>query len=187
MHPDTSPPPGYPAGREPIAIIGIGCRFPGGVDSPSTFWQLLREGGDAITEIPPDRFDVDAYYDPTPATPGKIMSRWGGFLTGIDQFDAAAFNISPREAERLDPQQRLLLEVGWEALADAGLPLERLAGSATGVFVGLWLNDYEARLYAAAPQIDFYMTTGSGRYSASGRLSYTFGFQGPSVTLDTAC
>ncbi len=173
--------------REPIAIIGIGCRFPGGVTDAGSFWSLLESGRDAITEIPPDRFDVDAFFDPTPATPGKIMSRWGGFIADIDRFDAAAFGISPREAERLDPQQRLLLEVSAEALADAGVPVERLAGSQTGVFVGVWLSDYEARLFDEPRDVDFYMTTGSGRYSASGRLSYAFGFQGPSLTVDTAC
>jgi len=173
--------------KEPIAVIGIGCRFPGGADSPESYWRLLWEGADAIAQVPASRFDVDAYFDPRPATPGKIMTRWGGFLDRIDQFDAAFFGISPREAERMDPQQRLLLEVAWEALEDAGHPLERLAGSPTGVFVGLWLNDYEARLFQDPRHVDFYMTTGSGRYSASGRLSYALGLQGPSMTVDTAC
>lgn len=173
--------------KEPIAIIGIGCRFPGGVNSPDSFWQLLSNGIDAITEIPSDRIDVERYFDPRPATPGKIMTRWGGFLEQIDQFDASFFGISPRETDRLDPQQRLLLEVAWEALEDAGQTLERLSGSQAGVFIGLWLNDYESRLFANPAATDFYMTTGSGRYSASGRISYSFGFQGPSITIDTAC
>ncbi len=172
---------------EPIAIIGIGCRFPGGADSPQTFWRLLLDGVDAITEIPRDRFDLDVFFDPRPATPGKVSTRYGGFLEGIDRLDADFFGIAPREAERLDPQQRLLLEVGWEALEDAGLPMESLAGSPTGVFIGMWLNDYEARLFCDPAGADFYMTTGSGRYSASGRLSYAFGLQGPSITIDTAC
>jgi acyl transferase domain-containing protein len=174
-------------GKEPIAIIGIGCRFPGGVNSSESFWQLLGNKIDAITEIPSNRIDLDLYYDPRPATPGKMMTRWGGFLEGIDQFDAYFFGISPREAERLDPQQRLLLEVAWEALEDAGLVVDKLAGSQAGVFVGMWLNDYEGRMFVNPAAADFYMTTGSGRYSASGRISYTLGFQGPSLTIDTAC
>ncbi len=172
--------------RDPIAIVGIGCRFPGGVADPESFWRLLREGTDAITEIPADRFDAGALYREGAPAPGRIGTRWGGFLEGIAGFDAAFFGISPREAERLDPQQRLLLETSWEALEDAGLPATDLAGSRTGVFVGLWLNDYEARLFAD-PAVDFHMTTGSGRYAASGRISYTLGLQGPSLTVDTAC
>jgi len=173
--------------NEPIAIIGIGCRFPGGVRNPDTFWQLLKNGVDAISEVPSSRFDLETYYDPTPATPGKVMSRWGGYLDHIDQFDAAFFGISPREADRMDPQQRLLLETAWEALEDAGQVPDTAATQQTGVFVGLWLNDYEARLFKNPSKVDFYMTTGTGRYSASGRLSYALGLQGPSITLDTAC
>src|ERR1700733_14683457 len=171
----------------PIAIVGIGCRFPGGVTDPKSFWRLLRDGVDAISEIPSDRIDIGTYYDPRPALPGKMSTQWGGFLDQIEMFDAAFFGISPREADRLDPQQRLLLEVAWEALEDAGQPSERLAGSLTGVFIGLWLNDYEARLFADPAAMDFYMTTGTGRYSASGRLSYVLGLEGPSLTIDTAC
>jgi acyl transferase domain-containing protein/acyl carrier protein len=173
--------------REPIAIIGIGCRYPGGVDSPEKFWSLLRNGVHAVSEIPSDRIDIETYYDPRPATPGKMMTRWGGFLENVDKFDTTFFGISPREAERLDPQQRLLLEVAWEALEDAGQLPEQLKGSRTAVFTGLWLNDFEARLFADPSQTDFYMTTGSGRYSASGRVSYFLGLQGPSITIDTAC
>jgi acyl transferase domain-containing protein/acyl carrier protein len=173
--------------REAIAIVGIGCRFPGGVSGPDDFWAALREGMDAIGEIPSDRMDVAKYYDPRPATPGKMMTHWGGFLDQVDLFDASFFGISPREADRLDPQQRLLLEVAWEALEDAGQPQERLSGSDAGVFIGMWLNDYESRMFADPAGVDFYMTTGSGRYSASGRLSYVFGLQGPSLTIDTAC
>lgn len=171
--------------RDPIALVGIGCRFPQAV-GPAAFWRLLTSGTDAVGEIPADRFDVDALYDPVPATPGRIMTRWGGFVDA-DKFDAEFFGMSPREAERLDPQQRLLLETAWEALEDAGLPVDRLAGTQTGVYVGMWINEYEARLFRDPRQLDFYMTTGSGRYSASGRLSYTFGFQGPSLTVDTGC
>jgi phthiocerol/phenolphthiocerol synthesis type-I polyketide synthase C len=173
-------------GREPIAIIGIGCRFPGGVSDPASYWRALCDGIDAITAIPPDRFDAAALFREGAPAPGRIATRWGGFLDGIDEIDAAFFGISPREAERLDPQQRLLLETGWEALEDAGQPADRLAGSRTGVFVGLWLNDFESRLFTD-PAVDFHMTTGSGRYAASGRISYVLGLSGPSMTVDTAC
>ena len=173
--------------RDPIAVVGLGCRFPGGADSPQAFWRLLLDGVDAIGEIPADRFDVARLYDPRPGVPGRVATRYGGFLDGIDRFDAGFFRISPREADRLDPQQRLLLEVAWEALEDAGSVPEHLAGSPTGVFVGMWINDYEGRLFSDPDGVDFYMTTGSGRYSASGRLSYVFGLQGPSMTVDTAC
>lgn len=173
--------------NEPIAIVGIGCRFPGNVDGPENFWSLLRDGIHVVSEIPSSRMDVDTFYDPRPATPGKMMTRWGGFLENITRFDAGFFGIAPREAERLDPQQRLLLEVAWEALENAGQLPERLKGSLTGVFIGLWLNDFEARVFADPSQADFYMTTGSGRYSASGRISYILGLQGPSITIDTAC
>ena len=174
------------APREPIAIVGIGCRFPG-AQGPADFWRLLIEGRCTVGEVPSDRFDLDLYYDPRPATPGRVSTRHGGFLRDIQGFDADFFGIAPREAERLDPQQRLLLEVGFEALEDAGLPAFALGGSPTGVFVGMWLNDFEGRLFSDPAGPDFYMTTGSGRYSASGRLSYVFGLQGPSLTVDTAC
>ncbi len=167
--------------------MGIGCRLPGGADSPERLWERLCQGFDAIGPIPSQRFDVEALYDERPATPGKIMTRWGGFLEGIESFDADYFGIAPREAERLDPQQRLLLEVAAEALAGAGLPAQRIAGSNTGVFVGMWLNEFESRLFADPSGIDFYMTTGSGRYTASGRISYFFDLFGPSITIDTAC
>lgn len=172
---------------EPIAIIGIGCRFPGGVHDAESFWQFLRDGVDAIHEIPASRFDLQTFYDLRPATPGKVMTRWGGFLDKIEEMDAYFFGISPREAERIDPQQRLLLEVAWEAFETAGQTSQHLMGRQAGVFVGQWLSDYESRLYTDPSQVDFYMTTGSGRYTSSGRLSYLFGLQGPSLTVDTAC
>src|SRR3954464_6217257 len=123
------------ARTEPIAIIGIGCRFPGGVASPDAFWDMLRDGVDGVTEVPPDRWDIDAYYDPDPDAPGKMSTRHGGFLSNIDRFDPQFFGIAPREAVKMDPQQRLLLEVSWEALEDAGQAPDRLNGSRTGVFV----------------------------------------------------
>lgn len=173
--------------RDPVAIVGIGCRFPGGVSDAASFWQLLDEGRDAIAEIPADRIDLAHFYDTRPATPGRMMTRWGGFLQGIDAFDAEFFGVSPREAERLDPQQRLLLETAWEALEDAGIDTAGLDGSRTGVYVGQWLSDFESRLFADPENVDFQMTTGSGRYTSSGRLSYLLGLRGPSLTLDTAC
>jgi acyl transferase domain-containing protein len=171
----------------PVAIVGIGCRFPGGVVDAHTFWQLLLDGRDAIGEVPADRIDVPRFYDERPATPGRMMSRRGGFLDRIDTFDAAFFGISPREAERMDPQQRLLLETAWESIEDAGLDANRLVGSRSGVFIGQWTSDFESRLFADPHQVDFMMTTGSGRYAASGRLSYALGLRGPSLTIDTAC
>ncbi|WP_129674288.1 type I polyketide synthase [Candidatus Chloroploca sp. Khr17] len=173
--------------REPIAIVGIGCRLPGGADSPAKLWQLLEDRVNAVGLIPPDRFDRERLYDERPAMPGKIMTRWGGFLDDIDLFDAEFFGISPREAERLDPQQRLLLEVAWEALADAGIAPASLRGGQAGVFVGMWLNEFESRLFADPSRLDLYMTTGSGRYTASGRIAYMLDIMGPSITVDTAC
>jgi acyl transferase domain-containing protein/acyl carrier protein len=171
---------------EPVAIIGMACRFPG-ADSTQDFWNLLRNGLHAIGEMPPNRFDIDSYFDPTPNAPGKIVSRRGGFLRDIDRFDPYFFGISPREAERIDPQQRLLLELAWEAFEDAGLLPERLVASRTGVFVGMWANEYEDCMFNASSDCDLYTTTGGGRYAASGRLSYAFDLRGPSMTVDTAC
>lgn len=170
---------------EPIAIVGIGCRFPGGINTPDVLWRFLVEGQHVITNIPPER--VSTNYSLFPGTLKEITTRQGGFLEHVDQFDADFFGISPREAERMDPQQRLLLEVAWEALEDAGQVPGALVGSRTGVFIGLWLNDYETYVFHDPHELDFHMTTGSGRYSASGRLSYFFGLQGPSITIDTAC
>lgn len=170
-----------------VAIVGIGCRFPGSVESPDDFWRLLSGGVDAISEIPSSRIDLSHFFDPRPATPGRMMTRWGGFLDHIDEFDPGFFGMSPREAERMDPQQRLVLEAAWEALEDAGIDAKRVEGSNAGVFVGQWLNDFEARLFVDPEGVDFQMTTGSGRYATSGRISYVLGLRGPSITLDTAC
>ncbi len=178
---------GDPEARRAVAIVGIGCRFPGGVVDPSGFWRLLLEGRDAIAEVPASRIDVEQYFDPRQATPGKMASHLGGFLDHIEEFDAAFFGISPREAERMDPQQRLLLETAWEAFEDAGVDVNQLEGTRTGVYVGQWTSDFESRLFADAAAVDFQMTTGSGRYAASGRVSYTFGLRGPSMTVDSAC
>jgi acyl transferase domain-containing protein/acyl carrier protein len=177
------------AQREPIAIVGMGCRFPGDVDDPETFWNLLVRGVDAITEIPPDRWDVDAHYDPDPEVRGTMYSRSGGFLRSVDRFDPAFFSISPREAVAMDPQQRLLLEVTWEALEHAGLPASALAGQRAGIFVAVGPNEYGGVDLSdeALASIDTYSGTGNGICFASGRLSYVFGVHGPSVTMNTAC
>src|SRR5215510_3238351 len=177
---------GKEGGTEPIAIIGIGCRFPG-AHGPSAFWELLCNGVDAITEIPRDRFDIDAFYDPRPGVPGKIATRWGGFLDQVDRFDAGFFGLAPREASRMDPQQRLLLEVTWEAMEDAGQPPSKLKGSRTGVFIGMCYNDYEDLEFQDHLGIDIYVNAGGARSAASGRLSYAFGLEGPSIVIDTAC
>jgi myxalamid-type polyketide synthase MxaC len=176
------------ARREPIAIIGAACRLPGGVRTVEQYWQLLQEGRDAITEVPADRWPIDAYYDADPQAPGKMYTRWGGFLDDVDQFDAAFFGISPREAVNMDPQQRLLLEVTWEALENAGIPADELAGSATGVFIGIGFNDY-ARLLAAQDvrEVNAYSGSGIQLCFAAGRVSYSLGLRGPSLAIDTAC
>lgn len=175
-----------PVADEPIAIVGIGCRFPG-ADGPAAFWQLLAGGVDATSEVPADRWDADAFYDPDPSVPGTAVTRRGGFLRRVDEFDHRFFGISPREAAQLDPQQRLLLEVAWEALEDAGQPPERLAGSRTGVFVGISTNDYGFLRLGQPELVDAYTGTGNALSIAANRLSYTFDFHGPSMAIDTAC
>ncbi|MEM7342898.1 MAG: SDR family NAD(P)-dependent oxidoreductase, partial [Chloroflexota bacterium] len=175
-------------GDEPIAIIGMGCRFPGGADSPEKFWQLLCDGIDAIGEVPPERWNMADYYDPDPDVPGKMQSRYGGFLADIDQFDAQFFNLSRREAVNLDPQQRLLLEVSWEALEAAGIAPERLFNSQTGVFVGICTNDYQSLFDQSQASFDsLYAATGNALSVAAGRLAYTLGLTGPCISVDTAC
>ena len=172
---------------QPIAVIGMGCRFPGGANDPDSLWRVLHEATDAIREVPPDRWDADAFYDPDPSAPGKMNSRWGGFLNGVDQFDPAFFGITPREAIQMDPQQRMLLEVAYEALEDAGQPLDQVAGSETGVFIGVSTVDY-MMLNPADPKIAGpYLSTGSAHSVHTGRLSYLFDLQGPSIAVDTAC
>lgn len=169
--------------REPIAIIGIGCRFPG-AKNPEAFWQLLHDGVDAITEVPSSRWDVNSFYDPDLATPDKMNTRWGGFLEQVDQFDPQFFGIAPGEAALMDPQQRLLLEVIWEALEDAGQIPEDLAGTRTGVFIGISSHDYSQTISGSD---DPYATTGISNGIAANRISYVFNFQGPSLAVDTAC
>jgi thioester reductase-like protein len=171
---------------EPIAIIGIGCRFPGAKD-PESFWQLLRNGVDAITEVPKERWDLDTFYDPEPGTPGKMNTRWGGFLEQVDQFEPSFFGISPREVERMDPQQRLVLEVAWEALENAGLAPDKLAGSQTGVFIAIGNYDYCRLLGKDLDLVNAYDGTGNTLCIAANRLSYILNLRGPSVVIETAC
>ncbi len=180
--------PASSAPIEPIAIVGIGCRFPGGVTDPASFWQLLSDGVSAITETPKSRFDLDRFYDDRPATPGRVMTRWGGWTRSSrgTRRGGVLWHVSARGGAARSGQ-RLLLEIAWEAFEDAGQNMAKLDGTNTGVFIGQWLSDFESRLFHDPEGVDFYMTTGSGRYASSGRLSYVFGLQGPSLTLDTAC
>ncbi|MEV0903212.1 beta-ketoacyl synthase N-terminal-like domain-containing protein, partial [Actinoplanes sp. NPDC049802] len=160
--------------REPIAIVGMGCRFPGGVRTPGELWDLVVSGGDAISGFPVDRgWDVGDLYDPAPGVPGRSYTRRGGFLHDAADFDAEFFGISPREALSMDPQQRLLLETSWEALESAGVDPVGLRGSDTGVFAGMMYHDYAGNASTGAV--------------VSGRVAYSFGFEGPTLTVDTAC
>ncbi|MBC7910628.1 MAG: SDR family NAD(P)-dependent oxidoreductase [Pyrinomonadaceae bacterium] len=175
---------------EPIAIIGMGCRFPGAESGPEAYWSLLAEGVDAIGEVPRERWDVDLFYDPRPAVPGKMNTRWGGFLTRIESFDAEFFGIAPHEAAEMDPQQRLLLEVAWRALEHAGLPTARLSESDTGVFIGTSTNDYmqlQIKLKPGLDQYNAYSGLGNANSISANRLSYIFNLRGPSLAIDTAC
>ncbi len=172
---------------EPVAVIGMACRFPGGCDTPEQFWQLLERGQCAVTKIPVDRWDADEYYDPDPAVLGKMATRYGGFLREVDSFDTSFFGISPRETASLDPQQRLLLEVAWEALENANFPMEQVYGSPTGVFVGITCFDHAIRLGGSADNFGAYAGTGSALNMAAGRISYFLGLTGPSMAIDTAC
>lgn len=175
------------AQSEPVAVIGMGCRFPGGVNSPADFWKLLESGTDAMREIPADRWNVDKYYDPDPDAAGKMNTRTGGFVENIDKFDPQFFGISPRETTNMDPQQRLLMEVSWEALENANLSSDKIFNSPTGVFIGISSFDYSMLLRKSGTEINSYMGTGNSLSVASGRISYTYGLTGPSLAVDTAC
>ncbi|HVI02585.1 MAG TPA: SDR family NAD(P)-dependent oxidoreductase, partial [Enhygromyxa sp.] len=172
---------------DPIAIVAMACRFPGGIHDTEQLWQLLVEGRDVISDFPIDRGWPSDLHDPDPDAPGKSLTHRGGFLHDAAEFDPSVFGISPREALSIDPQQRLLLETTWEALERAGLPPDRLAGSATGVFMGIMYSDYSSRLASSPESLDGHVGIGSAPSVASGRISYTFGFEGPAVTVDTAC
>ena len=175
------------AWHEPIAIVGMGMRLPGGVHDAESFAKLLWSGGDAVTEIPADRWSLDAFYAEDPDAVGKMTTRHGAFLEHVDQFDAEFFGISPREAASMDPQQRLMLEVAWEALEDAGHAPSSLDGSRTGIYVGVANNDYGRALFSHTDLIDAYVSTGNAYSVVAGRLSYFLGLQGPSIAIDTAC
>ena len=175
--------------HEPLAIIGLGCRLPGGADDPERFWNLLRNGVDAITEVPPERWNLEEVFDPDPDAPGKTYTRWGGFLRSVDGFDPQFFGIAPREAVDMDPQQRILLEVAWEALENAGQAPDLLAETKTGVYVGVCSNDY-ARFSpwsGEASRVTPYSASGIAHSVVSGRLSYILGLRGPAISVDTAC
>ncbi|WP_197417778.1 polyketide synthase, partial [Mycobacterium sp. GA-2829] len=176
---------------EPIAVVGMGCRLPGGASDPDRFWDLLREGRSGIVRVPSQRWDADEYYSADISEPGTICTREGGFLTGWepDEFDAEFFGISPREAAAMDPQQRLLLEVAWEAIEHAGILPDRLRGSQTSVFVGLTAYDYMLKLSdsLSREEYDAYVPFGNAANFAAGRLSYFLGLRGPAVVVDTAC
>ncbi|MEM6597942.1 MAG: beta-ketoacyl synthase N-terminal-like domain-containing protein [Cyanobacteria bacterium P01_C01_bin.69] len=175
--------------NEPIAVIGMSCRFPGGAYTPEAYWALLHDGIDTVEEVPSQRWDVEQYYDEDADAPGKMYTRCGNFIDDIDQFDSHFFDISSQEARSLDPQQRMLLESSYIALENAGLPLFDLQGSATGVFVGLNADDYARRSSRSGDfsQIDAFSMLGSTRGVAAGRIAYVFGFQGPALQLDTTC
>ena len=178
---------GWLRNAEPIAIVGMACRFPGGVTDPESLWQVLLDARDVVTEVPRDRWDLDRWYNADPAAPGRIATRWGGFLDDIRGFDAAFFDISPREAERMDPQQRIALEVACEAFDDAGIALHRLRGSDTGVFFAAYHNDYTLKQYSDVDGIGARTLTGTLHSVLANRISYTLALHGPSLAVDSAC
>ncbi|WP_133250979.1 type I polyketide synthase, partial [Mycobacterium montefiorense] len=175
------------ATAEPVAVVGMGCRFPGNVTDPESFWELMVESRNAISDIPPDRWDAEAFYDADPLTPGHMTTKWGGFVPDIAGFDAEFFGITPREAASMDPQQRMLLEVAWEALEHAGIPTDSLSGTRTSVMMGAYFNEYQSMVASSPESVDAYTGTGNSHSITAGRISYLLGLRGPAVAVDTAC
>src|SRR6202790_1240510 len=175
--------------KEGIAIIGIGCRFPGGANNTESFWKLLVEGRDAVSDVPPDRWNVERFYDAEPGLVGKTIARRGGFVDGLDQFDPQFFGISLREAPYVDPLHRLLLETTWEAIEDAGLVLDLEKGTDIGVFVGISHRDYQGIQHTVTDRagISAHTSTGTAHSIAANRISYCLNLRGPSIAMDTAC
>ncbi|WP_079097130.1 phthiocerol type I polyketide synthase PpsB [Mycobacterium tuberculosis] len=172
---------------EPVAVVGIGWRLPGDVDGPESFWDFLVAGRNAISTVPADRWDAEAFYHPDPLTPGRMTTKWGGFVPDVAGFDAEFFGITPREAAAMDPQQRMLLEVAWEALEHAGIPPDSLGGTRTAVMMGVYFNEYQSMLAASPQNVDAYSGTGNAHSITVGRISYLLGLRGPAVAVDTAC
>ncbi len=175
------------AAAEPVAVVGIGCRFPGGSAGPENYWKFLQNAGNGISEIPADRWDADEFYDPDQFAPGRMSSKWGGFLPDVAGFDADFFGISPREADEMDPQQRLMLEVAFEALEHAGIAPDQLSGVRGAVMMGVYYTEYQTISAANPDNIDAYSATGNAHAVAVGRIAYLLGLRGPAVAVDSAC